>query len=76
MITLDEFVIRFAEEFDETPSEKFSPSTKFKDLDQWGSLIALSIISMVDEEFDKQIKGKDLRETDTIEDLYNLVAAK
>lgn len=76
MITLDEFVIRFAEEFDETPSEMFSPSTKFKDLDQWGSLIALSIISMVDEEFDKQIKGKDLRETDTIEDLYNLVAAK
>lgn len=76
MITLDEFVIRFAEEFDETPSEMFSPSTKFKDLDQWGSLIALSIISMVDEEFDKQIKGKDLRETDTIEDLYNLVAGK
>lgn len=76
MITLDEFVKKIAEEFDETPSDLFSPDTKFKDLDQWGSLIALSIISLVDEEFDKQIKGKDLREAETIEDLYNTVAGK
>ena len=75
-MTLDEFVARFAEEFDETPEEEFKADTVFKDLDEWGSLTALSIISMVDEEYDKRITGADLRSVSTIEELYNLVEAK
>ena len=75
-MTLDEFVARFAEEFDETPIEEFKAETVFKDLDEWGSLTALSIISMVDEEYDKRITGADLRSVSTIEELYNLVEAK
>ena len=47
-MTLDEFVARFAEEFDETPEEQFTPATDFKGLDEWGSLTALSIVGMVD----------------------------
>ncbi|MBR0123689.1 MAG: acyl carrier protein [Bacteroidales bacterium] len=75
-MTLDEFVARFAEEFDETPEEEFKAETVFKDLDEWGSLTALSIISMVDEEYDKRITGADLRSVSTIEELYNLVESK
>ena len=75
-MTLEEFVQRFAEEFDQTPAESFQAGTKFKDLDEWSSLTALSIISMVDEEFDKQITGADLRKADTIEDLYNVIEGK
>lgn len=75
-MTLNDFVARFAEEFDETPQEQFTPSTEFKTLDEWGSLTALSIVSMVDEEYDKRITGADLRSVTTIEELYNLVEAK
>ena len=75
-MTLDEFVARFAEEFDETPEEEFKAETVFKDLDEWGSLTALSIISMVDEEYDKRITGADLRSVSTIEELHNLVESK
>lgn len=75
-MTLDEFVKRFAEEFDETPMEQFSPSTDFKGLDEWGSLTALSIVGMVDEEYDKRITGADLRNVTTIEELYKLVESK
>ena len=75
-MTLDEFVARFAEEFDETPEEEFKAETVFKDLDEWGSLTALSIISMVDEEYDKRITGADLRSVSTIEELYNLVESQ
>lgn len=75
-MTLNEFVARFAEEFDETPQEEFTPATEFKNLDEWGSLTALSIVSMVDEEYDKRITGADLRSVATIEELYNLVEAK
>ena len=75
-MTLDEFVARFAEEFDETPEEEFKAETVFKDLDEWGSLTAFSIISMVDEEYDKRVTGAELRSVSTIEELYNLVESK
>ena len=76
MITLNEFVAKFASEFDETPVEKFTPSTVYKELDEWGSLTALSIISMIDEEFDKFLTGADLRSLSTIEELYGLIQTK
>lgn len=75
-MTLDEFVKAFAAEFDDTPAEQFTPSTNFRELDEWGSLVALAIISMVDDEMDVQITGADLRNSKTIEDLYNVVCAK
>lgn len=75
-MTLEEFVEAFAEEFDETELSEFKAGTEFKSLDEWSSLTALSIISMVDEQFDKTITGADIRGSKTIEDLYNLVMAK
>lgn len=75
-MTLGEFVSKFAEEFDETPEDEFKAETIFKDLDEWGSLPALSIISMLYEEYDKCITGADLRSVSTIEELYNLVESK
>ena len=75
-MTLDEFVKAFAAEFDETPEENFKPQTNYKELDEWGSLVALSIISMVDDEMDKRLTGADLRSCSTIEELFNLVESK
>lgn len=75
-MTLDEFVSAFAAEFEETPEEVFKADTQFKTLEEWGSLTALSIISMVDEQMDKTITGADIRASKTIEDLYNLANSK
>ena len=75
-MTLDEFVKAFAAEFDDTPEENFKPETHYRELDEWGSLAALSIISMVDDEMDKRVTGADLRNCTTIEELYNLVESK
>jgi acyl carrier protein len=75
-MTLDEFVKAFAAEFDDTPAEQFTPATNYRELEEWGSLVALSIISMVDEEMDVQITGADLRNSKTIEELYNVACAK
>lgn len=75
-MTLDEFVKAFAAEFDDTPEEQFTPSTNYRELEEWSSLTALSIISMVDDNEDKTITGADLRSCKTIEELYNLVQSK
>lgn len=75
-MTLDEFVTAFAEEFDETPAEQLKADTVYKELDEWGSLTALSIIALAMENFEKKITGADLRACNTIEDLYNYIQAK
>lgn len=76
MKTLEEFVALFAEQFDDTDASEITAETEFKELDEWSSLIALSVIAMVDEEYDVTIKGDDIRNASTIEDLFNVVAAK
>lgn len=73
---LKEFIENFAAQFDDTDASEFKAETVFKELDEWSSLIALSVIAMVDEEYDVTIKGDDIRNSDTIEDLFNVVAEK
>ena len=75
-MNLNEFVKAFASEFYETSENVFTPKTVFKDLSEWGSLTVLSIVSMVDEEFEKAITGADLRACNTIEELYNFLELK
>lgn len=75
-MTLDEFVKAVAAEFDNTPEESFKPNTHFRELEEWGSLTALSIIDMVDEQMDVLITGAEIRTCTTIEDLYNIVQSK
>ena len=73
---LQNFIANFAEQFEDTDASIFTPETQFKTLDEWSSLIALSVIAMVDEEYDISIKGEDIRNSNTIEDLFNAVKAK
>ena len=73
---LNEFVAHFAEQFDETDASVFTPETRFREIDEWSSLIGLSVIVMVDEEYDVALKGDDVKNSNTILDLYNIVSSK
>lgn len=76
MKTIEEFVELFADLFDETDTSNFTAETNFRDNDEWSSLIGLSVIAMVDEEFDVALKGDDVKSSNTIQDLYNKVVEK
>lgn len=76
MKSLEEFVALFAEQFEETDASEITATTVFHDLEEWSSLIGLSVIAMVDEEFDVALKGDDVKSSVTVEDLYNKVIAK
>jgi acyl carrier protein len=76
MKTLEEFVVLFAEQFDDTDPSVITSDTKFHELDEWSSLIGLSVIAMVDEEFDVALKGDDVKNSITVEDLFNRVIEK
>ena len=71
---LEKFVENIASQFDETDLNEITAQTEFKSLEEWSSLLALSVIAMVDEEYDVQIKGDDIRSANTVEDLFNIVS--
>lgn len=71
-----EFVEKFAEQFEDTDSSLITAETEFKKLDEWSSLTALSVIAMVDEEYDVQLKGEDIRDVATVQDLFEVINSK
>lgn len=70
---INDFIQNFADQFDETDASVFTSETNFRDLDEWGSLIALSVMSMVDDEYDVQLTAEEMRATSTIQELFNVV---
>lgn len=73
---IKEFIQNFAAQFDETDANEFSAEIVFRELDEWSSLTALSIIAMVDEEYRVKLTGEDIRNSKSIEDIYQIVASK
>lgn len=73
---LKKFVELFTAQLEETNPNEITKDTIFKQLDEWSSLTALSIIAMVDEEYNVRIKGDDIRSASTIEDLFQIVENK
>jgi acyl carrier protein len=73
---IKDFIANIASQFDETDVSEFQAETRFKELEEWSSMIALSIIAMADDEYDVSIKGDDIRSAETIEDLFKIVQSK
>lgn len=72
---IKEFIEHFAEQFDELSSE-LTPETNFRQLDEWSSLVALLVITMVDEEYGIVLPPEEMRKTNTVQELFDLVQSK
>ena len=73
---LNDFLAHFREQFDDTEPEAIEAGTEYKDLDEWSSLIAFSVIAMVKVEYGKTLTGAEIRHCNTVEELFNTVASK
>ena len=73
---IKEFIQNFAGQFDETDASVFTAETVFHDLEDYSSLVALSIIAMIDEEYGVTIGANALRSSVSIQDLFDQVKAK
>lgn len=73
---INEFIKNFADQFDETDQEEFKSETKYRDLDEWSSLNGLAILNMIDKKYGVKITASEIKETTTIEDVFNLVKSK
>ena len=67
---LKNFIEKFAEQFIDTPAEEINADTIYKNLDEWSSITTLSVIAMIDENFDTLLTRDDINSVDTVEELY------
>lgn len=75
-MNLKDFLELFAEQFDNIDMEQLSGETKFRELDGYTSLVALLIITMIDEEYNVTVTGDDMKKQVTIGELFDLVSSR
>lgn len=73
---IDTFISLFTNLFDDTDPSEIQADTHFHDLDEWSSLLGMSVIAMAKTEFGKTITGAEIRSCITVQDLYVLIESK
>lgn len=72
---INTFLTQCAEQFEDL-TQTLTPDTFFREIPSWGSLTALSIIAMVDEEYGVTLSGADIKNSETFQDLFEKVSTK
>lgn len=70
------FIQNFANQFDETDASELTLDTKFRDIDEWSSIIALSVMAMCAEEYDVILSANEMENANQISDIYNIVKSR
>jgi len=73
---LQDFINNFALQFEMTEPEEITASTIYRDLEEWDSLLSLSIIGMINNTYQVKVTGEEVKDQCTVEDLFNLVVSK
>lgn len=73
---MNDFIKNFANQWDETEPEVFTPECAFHELEEWSSLTGLAILNMVAKKYGVKIAPMELKNCVTIADLYNLIQSK
>ena len=73
---IKDFIANFADQFEDTDPEEITAETKFHDLEEWDSLIALAVLNMTEKKYGKKITFDEMKACVTVENLFNVIAAK
>lgn len=63
---MKEFIEKFAEAIEIDDASVLTPETEFRTLDEWDSLSYLSVIAMMDEEYECQIETAEFKQLKTL----------
>lgn len=73
---LEDFTEKFAACFNQTNAADITPETKFRELEEWGSMLSLIVIAMIDADYNKTITAEDLKSVSTVRELFDLATRK
>lgn len=73
---MEEFIKNFANQWDDTELEVFTPDREFHELEEWSSLIGLAILNMLTKKYGVKVSPAELKACITVQDVYELVQSK
>lgn len=73
---MQEFIGHFGDQFDDTDVSEFVAETNFRELEEWSSLNALAVINMIKKKYGVVLKPEEMKQTTTIQQLFDLVSSK
>ncbi len=72
---LEKFIEEFEEAVEDIEPGLLTATTKYTELEAWDSLAVLTVIAMVDAEYDVRLKADALKSYETLEELFTHVSA-
>ncbi len=73
---IEEFLIKFEGCFEGVKSGSILPETQFRNLEEWDSLAALTLLAMVDTDYEIAISASELRACEKVHEIFDLIKQK
>ena len=73
---INQFVRNFENAVWGIDPESLNPDTRFREIPQWESLALLCLIAMIDSDYGVQIGGAELKQCETLREIYQLIEDK
>lgn len=73
---LNDFMKNFAYQFDDTDESEIMTDTNFRELDEWCSMIGLSVLNMIEKKYGVKLSFDEMKVANTVEELFDIVSHK
>jgi len=73
-MSLEKFIEEFEEAVEDIEPGSLTVATKYRELEAWDSLAVLTVIAMIDAEYDVRLKADTLKSCETLEALFAQVS--
>lgn len=71
---LNDFIANFADQFDDTDAGEITAQTEFRDLEEWSSMVGLSVLNMIDNKYGVRLNFAEFKAANTVQELYDVVS--
>ena len=76
MVDEKQFIKNFADQFDDTDASEITAETNFRDLEEWSSMIGLSVLNMSEKKYGVTLTFDELKSANTVQELFDVIANK
>lgn len=73
---INDFIKNFADQFDDTDASEITAETNFRDLEEWSSMIGLSVLNMSEKKYGVSLTFDELKSANTVQELFDVIANK
>lgn len=73
LMDINQFIEKFKNQFMDSDDLVIYPETEFRQIPSWDSLTGMSIIVMIYDEYEVEMKDIDLRACKKVEDIFNFI---